>query len=708
MNLIPALSLGAPWILVALAALPAIYWLLRITPPAPRRVVFPPLRLLAGLAARDETPAHTPPWLLAMRLLAAALIIVALAQPMLGEAPALAGKGPLILFVDNGWTAANDWRSRTTAIGTALASAGPAGRAVAIVPTASATPPTVTLLSAGEAERQAGGIVPEPWQPDRRRAAAALAAAKFGGSPEILWLSDGLDHDDSSDIARALVRIGSLQIYTDAIGRGPLALRPLHNETDGFLASLARIANAGPQQGEIAALGTQGETLATAHFRFAPRAAETSAKIVLPLEIRNETERVSITEVRSAGAVQLLGSGSRRRAVEIVSARNAQDEQPLLSDAYYLERALTPYADVQKGTIGDALARNVTVLILADVGTVAGADHDRVARFVEGGGILVRFAGGRMTTNVDDLVPVRLRVGGRYLGGALAWAQPQHLAPFPDASPFHGLTASPEVTISRQILAEPSIELGERSWARLADGTPLVTGASRGKGWLVLFHVTANPAWSTLPLSGLYVEMLQRLLALAGGAQPAQLASDFAAAFPPTATLDGYGRLARPPADALPLRGSEIARVSPSAAHPPGLYGNPGAEVALNAVNGATRLEPIRAAGMPVHVYSTAETLSLEPPVLALAILLLLADACIALWLRGYVRSFRVGSSAAMLIAAAFGVLPLRAHADDAFDLKAALDTRLAYIRTGTRRRGCHERGRTCRPRSRAESENLL
>ena len=204
------------------------------------------------------------------------------------------------------------------------------------------------------------------------------------------------------------------------------------------------------------------------------------------------------------------------------------------------------------------------MLVLADIGTIAGADHDRVAHFVEQGGILVRFAGDRMTTSVDDLVPVKLRVGGRYLGGALAWSKPQHLAPFPEASPFRGLSVPAEVTVSRQILAEPAIELSERTWARLADGTPLVTGAPRGKGWIVLFHVTANPAWSTLPLSGLYVDMLHRLMDLAGGARPVQLASDAAAVLPISEALDGFGHLVKPPADALPISGGDIVRITPS------------------------------------------------------------------------------------------------------------------------------------------------
>jgi hypothetical protein len=681
MNLFSSLSFGTPWILAALAALPVIWWLLRVTPPAPRRIVFPPLRLLQGLATREETPARTPPWLLLLRLLAAALIILALAQPQWGEEKSAGGGGPLVLFVDNGWTAAENWNVRRAAMSDALQTAEHSGRAVAIV--ASAAPrPGSSLLSAGAAERQSADLEPRPWLPDRKRALMALGKTRFPASPQILWLSDGIDYGDSEATERALADIGHLSVFADPAGKGPLVLRSLTNQADGFVAHVERTRPVGAQEGDVAALGAQGETLAMAHFRFAPNKLETSAKIPLPLEIRNETERVVIENVESAGAVQLLGSGARRHAVEIVSARSAQDEQPLLSETYYLERALAPYADAQKGTIGDGLARNVSVLVLADIGTIAGAYHDRVARFVEQGGILVRFAGDRMTAAVDDLVPVKLRVGGRYLGGALAWSRPQHLAPFPDGSPFRGLAVPGEVTVSRQVLAEPSIELSERTWARLADGTPLVTGAQRGKGWIVLFHVTANSAWSTLPLSGLYVDMLHRLMDLAGGARPAQYANDAAATFPLTTALDGFGHLVKPSADALPLRGTDIGRITPSPQHPPGLYGRAGAEFALNAADEHTVLTPLHLSRASLGTYTATRALALEAPLLVIALLLLLVDVCISLWLRGYAPAPVRSRVAAALLA--FAVLhPFGARADDAFDMKAALDTRLAYVITG-------------------------
>src|SRR3954471_3599128 len=106
------ISFGAPLILAALAALPLLWWLLRVPPPLPRRPLFPPLRLLRGLEDEEQTPAATPWWLLLLRLLAAALLILALADPLLGRSPQWAATGPLVLVVDNGWTAAKGWDAR--------------------------------------------------------------------------------------------------------------------------------------------------------------------------------------------------------------------------------------------------------------------------------------------------------------------------------------------------------------------------------------------------------------------------------------------------------------------------------------------------------------------------------------------------------------------------------------------------------------------
>src|SRR5262249_37148219 len=144
-----------------------------------------------------------------------------------------------------------------------------------------------------------------------------------------------------------------------------------------------------------------------------------------------------------------------------------------------------------------------------------------LAEWVKKGGVLVRFAGPRLETGGDDMLPVALRLGGRSLGGALSWSSPQPLAPFCDDSLFAGLPVPPGVLVSRQVLADPAaLPPDVKVWARLKDGTPLVTAARRGDGQVIFFHVTANSDWSNLPLSGLFVEMLRRITSLGrlGGA----------------------------------------------------------------------------------------------------------------------------------------------------------------------------------------------
>src|SRR5229473_4679897 len=107
-----SLAFTTPWLLAGFAVLPVLWWLLRVTPPAPIVVAFPAIRLLFGLVPREETPAKTPLWLILLRMLLAALLILALAHPLLNPQARLASTGPIVLVVDDGWAAARDWPTR--------------------------------------------------------------------------------------------------------------------------------------------------------------------------------------------------------------------------------------------------------------------------------------------------------------------------------------------------------------------------------------------------------------------------------------------------------------------------------------------------------------------------------------------------------------------------------------------------------------------
>ena len=112
---------GAPWALAALAVLPALWWLMRATPPPPQRTEFPPTRLLEGLRTDDQSRERAPWWLVIFRALAAALLIVAFARPSLAPTAAeTAAGGRTLIVIDDGWTAAPYW-SDTRAAGIAAA-----------------------------------------------------------------------------------------------------------------------------------------------------------------------------------------------------------------------------------------------------------------------------------------------------------------------------------------------------------------------------------------------------------------------------------------------------------------------------------------------------------------------------------------------------------------------------------------------------------
>jgi hypothetical protein len=118
-------------------------WLMRITPPTPKRVDFPAIRLLFGLETPQETPAKTPLWLLILRALVATLIILALANPILNPGANLSGQGPVVMVVDDGWASADRWSARRDTLLNLLARAEREGRQVALLttaPPADATP----------------------------------------------------------------------------------------------------------------------------------------------------------------------------------------------------------------------------------------------------------------------------------------------------------------------------------------------------------------------------------------------------------------------------------------------------------------------------------------------------------------------------------------------------------------------------------------
>jgi Domain of unknown function (DUF4159)/Aerotolerance regulator N-terminal len=698
------LGFAEPLVLIGLLTLPVLWWLLRLIPPRPRRLDFPPTRLLLDIAPKEESPARTPWWLMLLRLALAALVIVAAAGPLWH--PPLATtktRAPIAILIDDGWTAAATWDARVRTADDIILRAQDDRRAVALIPL-SAGPRDISLETADSARVRLHQMRPVPYTVDRSAALPSLVQF-LSKEPnlELVWLSDGVDVG-GADFAKKLAQtIGrhSLTIVAGGIA-GPRALAGAENAAGALTVKVLRAGTGVAESGTVRALDLKGLPLGEAPFAFKASDRETDARFDLPVELRNDIARLEISGERSAGAVQLLDKRWQRRTVGIVSGAIADMAEPLLESSFYIQRALEPFADVRitqgespADAVSHFLDQKLPILILTDVGNVGDA-HDRLAQWIEDGGVLVRFAGPRLAASDDDLVPVKLRRGGRILGGALSWDKPQPLAAFTRSSPFAGMPVPNDVTVTRQVLAEPDAALSDNTWATLADGTPLVTAARRGKGMIVLFHVTGDTRWSNLPLSGTFVEMLKRIVALAGtapaadsGAAKAKTAQEV---IQPSHMLDGFGSFVAPPPTARPVAPDFSG--SASVDHPPGFYGPPESLLAVNTLAPNDRLAPLDFSSLTTasrEVYRTSEPQDLRGPIFLLAFSLLLLDTLVVLFLGGGIQRLlphgaRAAGAAAILVTAlALTLAQARAQEETPNpDVpQSALETKLAYVITG-------------------------
>ena len=444
--MIPGLPLAfaEPLVLLGLLSLPVLWWLLRLVPPRPRRIDFPPTRMLFDIAPKEETPARTPWWLTLLRLTLAALVIIAAAGPLWNPPVATAAcQAPLVLMIDDGFGAAGTWDARMRTAEDLIARADADGRGVALVPLSDADPrhlagdrrpPREARLRLDQAEAARG----------RAHGGAAGARPLPDATPdvEIVWLSDGVDIGRADEFVAALARLAGkrpITVVEGGVAPGACADCGRQCGRRALREGAARGDRDGGDAGTVRALDLKGLPLGEAPFAFKSGERETEAELDLPVEIRNDIARLEIADEHSAGAVQLLDKRWRRRTVGVVTGSTADTAQPLLASTYLS----VARARLRSPTCGSPIAprpprrstqfieQRLPMIILADVGNVAGDVRDRARRAGSTTAACWCASPGRGSPPADDdLVPVKLRRGGRILGGSLSWEQPQQLAAF--------------------------------------------------------------------------------------------------------------------------------------------------------------------------------------------------------------------------------------------------------------------------------------
>ncbi|MEZ8015470.1 MAG: BatA domain-containing protein, partial [Ascidiaceihabitans sp.] len=287
MTVLGGIGFGAPWLLAALFALPILWLILRAVPPAPVRRRFPGVALLLGLKDGETVTDRTPWWLMLLRILAVAALIIGLAQPILNpDNSSNEFAGPKLIVVDGSWAGAVGHTQQMQAIRGEIDRATSAGQLVAVLQVTDPKP--LQFRPAIVVEPFVVGLKPNPWLPSPENVAQAITHITNANASSVVWFSDGVAYEGQDDILSALNAAQDLLIFQgtqQAVGLTPAQY------VDGTINVTTVRANAfGDEAVTILAQGRDplgyNATLARVTAQFSDHENVVNAPLVLPAELR--------------------------------------------------------------------------------------------------------------------------------------------------------------------------------------------------------------------------------------------------------------------------------------------------------------------------------------------------------------------------------------------------------------------------------------
>ncbi len=702
-----------PWALTALAALPALWYILRVMPPAPRRILFAPLHFLKDLQAVAKTPSHTPWWILLLRLLILTCLIFAFAKPVFRLDTQPPEKTPLLVIFENGWDAAPNWTKAKAQARQAITKTTRTGAPVYILKTAPAETSGQTRIEGpfdeGRALSFLDTIEPYPWPSDFQAAAQALEEFSPPEKPQTLWIgTGGFTNLPNIFLTRLERKTKNITYMSCAPEDCAILLRPGEENTE-FTIEQMEPAKA-PRNMTLSLYDGNNRLLHEENIKLSQKRTEITPD--MSPAIQKDIRRVQIDPQNHAGTVLYLQAAAQRKHIGLVSNISLEETKPFLDGLFYLNKALSPTSDLETAPLGELLTNESGFDVLITQGALSNTEEtlQSLENWIQDGGLLLRFGAADMDQAAQEnrFTPVPLRPRQRALDGDLSWEDPRKLKNFIEGAPLGTLRLNDTVTVRRQILADPSSSLEGKIWAQLEDGTPLITADTRGAGMIVFIHTSAAPDWSNLPLSGVYVHILNRIIQLAGNpSRDVSTSGDLTL----ERILDSTGTLRRTNASiTLPESALDDFTFGPDM--PPGIYTQGAQSIPMMLGAHLPSLKPAQAllpASITIRTFEKNLEQDLGRLFLLSAFILFLIDWIILLLLSGSLFPALRKLSAAFLLGVIF-MIPTHSHADD---LTHANGLHLAFISSGqsaidtTAQRGLENLGRALEERTSIEIKGV-
>lgn len=720
MSAIP-FAFGFPLALFALVLLPVIWWLNRLTPPKPTQEPFAPFEILARVLKKEDTPAKSPWWLTLLRVVLAAIIIIALAEPILNpREERLVAQGPVLIVVDNSWASAPDWQQYQDTANALLNEAE--NNDLPVIIAQSALPQNdLSLGTADQARQVLASFEPVPIEPYQSDVIASIETTLAGRKIDTaIILTHNVEAENTNAFFDKLLALEPNRVeFINPDNSNLIGITSARNESTSVTVDLTRMSAQTDATYQVTGYDIQSRPIVNGTVEFEAGEQTKTADIAAPFELLNDVVRLSVQDNKHAAGTYLLDDRFQRRKLALFSGETQDLINPLLTPSHYIQRAAQPFADFIDVTNADLttgfstlIEQGPSALILSDIGSLDADVETELVQWIENGGTLIRFAGASLAalstsqSGDDPLLPVRLRSGERQFGGSLTWAEPKTLSAFPQNSPFFGIQLSNDIIIRRQVLAEPSLDLTDNTWASLDDGTPLVTAKSIGSGRIILFHISAETTWSNLPLTGEFAEMLRRTIALShstattssNGSETAQTSF-----LPPFRTMTADGTLVSADGSINPLEITPSGATVQNHLTRPGLFGSQDGWRAINLLEEDDLLQKAELPDTNLDITTSTMTLGsaveFKSWLLFIALILLFVDALIIMFMSGAFSRLRMTRS--NVFAAKASIIALAAlsfsatnvtdgfaqdsQVGDAEIIEKLESTQLAYVITGDR-----------------------
>ncbi len=684
------LQFASPWFLAALAGLPILWWLLKLTPPKAKSLNFGGLYFLQKISNEEKTSNKLPLWLLILRLAIIACLILAFSEPFYKKSNFLqtetTGK-TVIVLIDNGWASAQNWTSMKNQASTLIKEAGKNDQQIilkALFDEGEAdigvTPFENALSNLNQITPQ---VLPESLK-DYESLKNELESFTRNSNSVIFYLNDGLSFETENEFIRDLNNSATLKIFD--------------NSEEANILSLHRSAYQGALELTVTNKGIQDSAVSQNLLQFnddsqlinsqilAINDDEELNRVTLNAEssILRQTTLTTLESQNHAGAKIWNKSNQVEKTIGLLQGKSKEgsDQLEYLSPYFYIEKALAPYHEVIKGELSDVIEKS-NVIILANSTDLKENDVEPLRNWINEGGIFIRFADENLATGMfKELSPVNLRITGREFDTAFSWQDPQEIQDYPNNSLFAAYRVPNDIEVKRQILAEPSLDLNDKTLASLEDGTPMITASQEELGWLVLYHIDATPQWSNLPISGHFIEQLNALSQLSTNTVTTNASGDGKRIFRLIQEIGFQGKLNAATQKGLSIELPLANNFEISKETPAGVYENENGQL-YNLNFGATASKDIRlSVALPSRLnvmnYTNDKDIEFKPYFLMAGLILLLIDWIYMLSYQGIFRRFTFG---ALFLLFSLSFNPSQTMAADPVPYTDGIY--LAYIKSG-------------------------